>query len=73
MTGLPCAGMDRRRFMLISLSGSLAVPLVAEAQQTATTYRVGYLGSFPRAEERAPVLAALIDRLRRCASRFHRR
>jgi putative ABC transport system substrate-binding protein len=56
--------MDRRRFVLISLLGSLAVPLVAGAQQTATLYRVGYLGSFPPAEERAPVLAALIDRLK---------
>ena len=46
MTDLSCAGMDRRRFVLISLFGSLAVPLVAEAQQTATAYRVGYLGSF---------------------------
>jgi putative ABC transport system substrate-binding protein len=56
--------MDRRRFVLISLLGSLAVPLVAGAQQTATLHRVGYLGSFPPAEERAPVLAALIDRLK---------
>jgi hypothetical protein len=36
--------MDRRRFLLTSLAGALAVPLVAEAQQAGKTYRVGLLG-----------------------------
>jgi ABC-type uncharacterized transport system substrate-binding protein len=33
--------MDRRRFLLTSLAGSLAAPLIAEAQQAGRVYRVG--------------------------------
>jgi putative ABC transport system substrate-binding protein len=35
--------MDRRRFLLTSLAGALAAPLVAEAQQKGRVYRIGYL------------------------------
>jgi ABC-type uncharacterized transport system substrate-binding protein len=35
--------MDRRRFLLTSLAGALATPLVAEAQQTGKVYRIGFL------------------------------
>jgi hypothetical protein len=41
------AGMDRRRFVLISLAASLAVPLGAEAQQSGTIHRVGYTPARP--------------------------
>jgi len=35
--------MDRRRFLLISLAGAVAVPLGAEAQQAGKIYRLGVL------------------------------
>jgi ABC-type uncharacterized transport system substrate-binding protein len=35
--------MDRRRFLLTSLAGTLATPLVAEAQQAGKVYRIGFL------------------------------
>jgi hypothetical protein len=35
---------DRRRFLLTSLAGAIAVPLAAEAQQAGKVYRVGILG-----------------------------
>jgi len=35
--------MDRRRFLLTSLAGALAVPLAAEGQQAGKVYRIGYL------------------------------
>jgi ABC-type uncharacterized transport system substrate-binding protein len=35
--------MDRRRFLLTSLAGVLAAPLVADAQQLGKVYRVGIL------------------------------
>jgi putative ABC transport system substrate-binding protein len=38
--------MDRRRFVLTSLAGALATPLIAEAQQQVErVYRIGYLGT----------------------------
>ena len=37
------ADLDRRRFLLTSLAGSLAAPLVGEAQQAGQLYRVGRL------------------------------
>jgi putative tryptophan/tyrosine transport system substrate-binding protein len=37
-------GMDRRRFLLTSLAGALAVPLGAEGQQAGKVARIGYLG-----------------------------
>ena len=44
--------MDRRRFLLTSLAGALAVPLAAEAQQPPRVPRIGYL-SEARAEAKA--------------------
>ena len=35
--------LDRRRFLLTSLAGVLAVPLAAEAQQLGKVYRIGFL------------------------------
>ena len=37
--------MDRRRFLLTSLAGALAGPLVAEAQQAAKIARIGFLAA----------------------------
>jgi putative ABC transport system substrate-binding protein len=37
--------VDRRRFLLTSLAGALAVPLAAEAQQVGKIYRIGYLAA----------------------------
>ena len=37
--------MDRRRFLLTSLAGALATPLVAEAQQAGKVWRIAYLGN----------------------------
>jgi putative ABC transport system substrate-binding protein len=36
--------VDRRRFLLTSLAGALAAPLVVGAQQAGRMYRIGYLG-----------------------------
>ena len=35
--------MDRRRFLLTSLAGALALPLAGEAQSVGKVYRIGYL------------------------------
>ena len=40
--------MDRRRFVLTSLGGVLAAPLVAGAQQAGKVYRVGFLSAASR-------------------------
>jgi putative ABC transport system substrate-binding protein len=37
--------MDRRRFLLASLSGVLAAPLAAEGQQAGKVWRIGFLGA----------------------------
>ena len=39
--------MDRRRFLLTSLAGALAVPLTAAAQRSGKTYRVGLVHPGP--------------------------
>ena len=39
--------MDRRRFLLTGLAGTLAVPLTAEAQQAGKVYRVGLVAISP--------------------------
>ena len=39
--------MDRRRFLLTSLAGALAEPLVVTAQQTGKLYRIGFLDFAP--------------------------
>jgi putative ABC transport system substrate-binding protein len=41
--------MDRRRFLLTSLAGALAVPLGADAQQAGKVYRIGFLWDSPAA------------------------
>ena len=41
--------MDRRRFLLTSLAGAIATPLVAEAQQAVKIARIGYLSPSPAA------------------------
>jgi len=54
--------MDRRRFLLTSLAGALAVPLGAEGQQ-GKSHRIGYVGtSSPSLEPK--LLAAFRDGLR---------
>jgi hypothetical protein len=37
------SGMDRRRFLLTSLAGALAVPRMAEAQREGKVWRIGLL------------------------------
>jgi putative ABC transport system substrate-binding protein len=37
--------MDRRRFLLTSLAGTLAAPLATGAQQAGKAYRIGFLAS----------------------------
>jgi putative ABC transport system substrate-binding protein len=49
--------MDRRRFLLTSLAGALAVPLAAEAQQVGKVARIGLLVTGPRPDEHSCVLA----------------
>jgi putative tryptophan/tyrosine transport system substrate-binding protein len=39
--------MDRRRFLLTSLAGTVAVPLAAGAQQAGKMYRIGFLQTTP--------------------------
>jgi putative ABC transport system substrate-binding protein len=41
--------MDRRRFLLTSVAGALAAPLVASAQQAGKVHRIGFLGAGTRA------------------------
>ena len=41
--------MDRRRFLLISLAGVVAAPLVVDAQTARATYRIGVLELVPGA------------------------
>jgi hypothetical protein len=55
--------MDRRRFLLTSLAGVLAVPLAAEAQPTGRVYRIAYLGNSSAALE-AELVAPFRDGLR---------
>jgi hypothetical protein len=35
--------MDRRRFLLTSLTGAIAGPLAAEGQQAGKVWRIGYV------------------------------
>jgi len=35
--------MDRRRFLLTSLTGAIAAPLAAEGQQAGKVWRIGYV------------------------------
>jgi putative tryptophan/tyrosine transport system substrate-binding protein len=54
--------MDRRRFLLTSLAGVVAGPLVPRAQEMGRMYRLGALFASPR---HAPHHVALFDELRR--------
>ena len=49
--------MDRRRFLLTSLAGAVAVPLVAEAQQAGKIWRIGYLSVVSVETDRSWVIA----------------
>jgi hypothetical protein len=40
-------GMDRRRFLVTSLTGALAAPLDVKAQQPAKVPQIGYLSYGP--------------------------
>jgi putative ABC transport system substrate-binding protein len=55
--------MDRRRFLLTSLSGALAAPLAAEAQERGRVPRVGVLGPRTRADA-APFVDGFLRGLR---------
>jgi putative ABC transport system substrate-binding protein len=52
--------MDRRRFLLTSLAGTVAAPLPAAAQPMMKIPRVGFLGAVPRS---SPGLRAFEERL----------
>src|SRR4029453_1198135 len=54
-------GMDRRRFLLTSLAGAVAVPLAAGAQQAGKVYRIGVL--LPLGET-PPILARFLGGMR---------
>ena len=54
--------MDRRRFLLTSLVGALAMPRVAEAQQAGKVARIGYLLGAAR-EQTSPLVKAFQDGL----------
>jgi putative ABC transport system substrate-binding protein len=55
--------MDRRRFLLASLAGALAAPLVARAQQSGKVYQIGFLSaSQPPSESRQAFEHALSER-----------
>jgi putative ABC transport system substrate-binding protein len=43
--------MDRRRFLLTSLAGTLAAPLAAEAQPAGKVYRLGFLQPLPNTRD----------------------
>ena len=56
--------MDRRRFLLTSLAGALAVPLAAEAQRAGKVYRLGILSPAGLPPRRASSHLHIIDVLR---------
>jgi len=56
-------GMDRRRFLLTSLAGALAMPRASEAQQPGRMYRIGVLSSGGPDQERS-LVASLRELLR---------
>jgi putative ABC transport system substrate-binding protein len=55
--------MNRRAF-LCGLTGALAAPLAAEAQQSGKVWRIGYLGNFPFTPTNSSLLAVFTDGLR---------
>jgi hypothetical protein len=57
-------GMDRRRFLVTSLAGALAVPLAIEAQQTGKVYRLAIVYPAGSAEQMTePILLPELRRL----------
>jgi len=54
--------MDRRRFLLTSLAGALAAPLVTEGQQAGKVYRIGLLENVLSDELLSAVSAGLRER-----------
>jgi putative tryptophan/tyrosine transport system substrate-binding protein len=54
--------MDRRRFLLTSLAGALAAPLVTEGQQAGKVYRIGLLENVLSTELLSAVSAGLRER-----------
>ena len=68
--------MDRRRFLLTSLAGVLAVSLGAEAQQGAKVFKVGELSPGTGSEERLAALREVgyvEEKGQACGSHGHRR
>src|SRR5262249_29335716 len=55
--------MDRRRFLLTSLAGTVGVPLATAAEGAAKHYRLGYLAQ-DSASSHTPYLEAFRDGLR---------
>jgi putative ABC transport system substrate-binding protein len=56
--------MDRRRFLLTSLAGTLAGPLAAGAARSERMYRIGILANIPLADpEGAPLWGAFLQGL----------
>jgi hypothetical protein len=49
--------VDRRRFLLTSVAGALAVPFAAGAQQAGKVWRIAYLGNSSAALESELVAA----------------
>ena len=56
--------MNRRRFLLTTLAGFVAVPLAAEAQQAGTVHRIAYVGSVPPTPQRRATWDAFLQGLR---------
>jgi len=56
--------VDRRRFLLTSLVGAVAVPGAVEAQQVGRMYRIGYLFDARPPDQTSSPLRALEENLR---------
>jgi putative ABC transport system substrate-binding protein len=56
--------VDRRRFLLTSLAGAVAVPLAAEGKQTGKVARIGYLLLPPLGEKPSVERQAFLQGLR---------
>ena len=56
--------MDRRRFLLTSLTVTVATPLAAQAQRVGKVYRIGYLGIVAPTPATLPLWHAFQEGLR---------
>jgi putative ABC transport system substrate-binding protein len=56
--------VNRRRFLLTSLAGALAVPRTAAAQQAGKVYRIGYVSPAAPPQGTSPAWSAFLDGLR---------